>query len=118
MWQAICVIAYWHTSTRLLTAEARCARGVHKVPEAWPVRQLVHGVPTCEVLDASVAAGSLLKAHSVAHFLTQLTPTLLSNSASHAHSCYSSRLGDTNPAAVCKACLLQDLQARLSRSTG
>ena len=70
------------------------------------MRHQVHGAPTCEVLDASSAAGSLLKAHRIAHFLPQLTPTLLSNSASHAHSCYSSGLGDANPAAVCKACLL------------
>ena len=83
-----------------------------------PVMHLVHGAPTCEVLDASAAAGSLLKAHCIADFLPQLTPTLLSNSASHAHSCYSTGLGDANPAAVCKACLLQDLQEGLSRSLG
>ena len=79
---------------------------------------LVHGAPTCEVLDAGAAAGALLKAHCIAHFLPQLAPTLLSHSASHAHSCHPPRLGDANPPTICKAGLLQNLQEWLSCSLG
>jgi hypothetical protein len=41
---------------------------------------------TCEVLDAGAAAAPVLKAHSIAHLPTQLTPALLSNSSRNSHS--------------------------------
>ena len=58
-------------------------------------------MPIGHILDKCFIRGTVLESYRVTDFVSKLTSKFLSNSSSHAHGSYSSRLGHTNFAKLC-----------------